>query len=146
MSSSKIVIINKSKKNTEQLLTIRIRHIANIEKTLNKYGKQITEGLQSIITSGTRSGRTYLYKGVRYTASAPSEPPANRTGRLASSFRYDLHTLGMNVYSTARSDNGAPYPAFLEEGTSKMEARPYFKLVNERYQKLIQRGLSSVKK
>lgn len=82
------------------------------------------------VLSGQRSGkvyRKYPYKS-KYTASAPGEPPARRSGALR------LHWNGH--IETSRESNGRtvvkavlesqePYSEPLETGTKRMAARPY---------------------
>ncbi len=75
------------------------------------------------MVSGKRSGHTYRVPGTgaTYTASAPGEPPARRTGDLARSFDlYQQHNASWIVGNTRK------YSIMLEKGTSKMEPRPYF--------------------
>ena len=108
------------------------KHRKNILRAEQKHGARCVEELEKVITTGTRSGKTYSYKGTKYTASAPGEPPANRSGRLASSFGFHRTIQELHIYNKAVSDDGAPYPWFLEEGTGKMKPRPYFlKTINK---------------
>ena len=84
--------------------------------------------------SGNRSGRTYLVPGTSttYTASAPGEAPASRTGQLRGSIEYEITTD--NAYI------GTPlqYGAFLELGTNKAAPRPWLKPTLSENQKAIQ--------
>lgn len=92
-------------------------------------------GIQQELT-GSKSGRVYLVPGSKrkYTASAPGESPARRTGRLAQAMKYKVieeeGIVGVDS-STApagkKSIRVADYAAMLEAGTSKMKARPYIK-------------------
>lgn len=68
--------------------------------------------------TGQRSGRTYRVPGTRrqYTASAPGEPPAVRTGRLRSVIRIEVDKDKMEA--VVGPEKMAPdYPAMLEFGT-----------------------------
>ena len=71
--------------------------------------------------SGRRSGRRrHAPSGARYTASAPGQPPAVRTGTLRLSWRpitYGQYNPGL--------EGGTPYAGYLENGTSRMAARPF---------------------
>ena len=102
------------------------KHRQNILRAEQKHGARCVDELEKVITTGTRSGRTYTYKGNKYVASAPGEPPANRSGRLASSFGFHRTIKELHIYNKAKSDDGAPYPFYLEEGTGKMKPRLYF--------------------
>lgn len=70
---------------------------------------------------GRRTGRTrHAPSGASYTASAPGQPPAVRTGTLRLSWRpvtYGEHNPGL--------EGGTPYAPYLEYGTSRMAARPF---------------------
>lgn len=82
-------------------------------------------------TKGTGEYEYHKYKkGVYYTASAPGEPPAVRTGV----FRLSWQPTARKVYgsyisrieSDARTDNGRHnLGEILENGTSRMAPRPY---------------------
>ena len=85
-----------------------------------------------LVLRGQRSGRSYRVPGTkrRYTASAPGEPPAVRTG----TFRMSWQPTAKVVYgsyisrieSETRTDNGRyNLGTILEEGTSRMAPRPY---------------------
>jgi HK97 gp10 family phage protein len=81
------------------------------------------------IQQGPASGRTYeKYKPRRtHTASAPGQPPMSDTGRLANSITFDrLGDLTASVGSVLN------YAAWLEYGTSRMAARPFFRPAVER--------------
>ena len=80
-----------------------------------------TEAIKSIQT-GAKSGVVYqMYNPRReHRASAPGQAPASDTGNLVSKIIVKQKTRNItNVESNAN------YSAFLEYGTSKMEARPF---------------------
>lgn len=85
-----------------------------------------------LVLRGQRSGRRYRVPGTkrRYTASAPGEPPAARTGTFRMSWQPTAHVV-MGSYisrieSETRTDNGRyNLGTILEEGTSRMAPRPY---------------------
>ena len=91
--------------------------------------------------SGTRSGRTYPVPGTQqtYTASAPGEPPARRTGDLAKSYQVHEPTGGT---PEAYVGSDSPYALPLEKGTRRMAARPHFQPVFREQQDRIKRILS----
>lgn len=90
-------------------------------------GTLLVNKLQYMIRNGPRTGRVYTFRGRKHQASAPGEVPANRTGRLANSVRYEAtghHTL---VFG-----EDAEYAKWLEEGTKRMGERPHLRVaVNE---------------
>ncbi len=97
------------------------RAMFDIGGAVSAYGKQLIE-------EGERHGRFY----GSHQASAPGEPPANWTGKLANSFGYTVQGYNeMTFYNDARSDKDAPYPLFLQGGTKnqdgsiRMEPRPF---------------------
>ena len=74
-----------------------------------------------IVLRGQGGGRTYKKPtGGTYKASAPGSPPAVRTGTLRNSWRPDVAN-GVNP----SIETGVPYTGYLEEGPSKMAARPF---------------------
>ena len=75
--------------------------------------------------SGQRTGRTYPVPDTQqtYTASAPGEPPARRTGELARS--YQTHEP-MTGTPEAYVGTDSPYALPLEKGTRHMAPRPHF--------------------
>lgn len=73
------------------------------------------------IQSGGRSGREYRRRGVVHTASAPGEPPASDTGRLAQSGRVELADDRVSGTVTFATE----YAAGLELGTQTVAPRPF---------------------
>lgn len=102
-----------------------------------------------IVLRGKRSGRRYkvpgtyrrqrdktdgkMKNGRYYTASAPGEPPAVRTGTFRNSWQVSQTAVRemfgsyiARIESDARTDNGKYLLGeILEDGTSKMAPRPY---------------------
>lgn len=102
---------------------------------INKIGRSTDEGIRKAfftvgtllrkearrsIIQGPKTGRLYRIKGRRHRASAPGEPPANFTGTLQKSVGFKTHGKRELEFGAR-----APYAAFLELGTSKMQKRPY---------------------
>lgn len=95
------------------------------------------------VLKGQRSGRVYRVPmtKVKYTASAPGEPPANRTGmfRLAWHPTAKAETVGANFTVTSQIENSVTIPngqllgEILEHGSpgGKIAPRPH----HERIQK-----------
>lgn len=110
------------------------------------------------VLRGQRNGRRYNVPGTgrvkynkrkktakitytKYTASAPGEPPAVRTGAFRASWQTKTETTGSGdnlsvkaeIESAARTDNGSyVLGQILEEGTSKMAPRPYKEKIQEK--------------
>lgn len=79
--------------------------------------------------AGGRSGRVYRkpHTSSSYTASAPGEPPALRSGNLRSSWRplpYAEMDAG-NMRYTPGIHTDVKYAPMLQDGTKKMAARPF---------------------
>jgi len=74
------------------------------------------------IQRGPKTGRIYRRGTVTHQASAPGQYPASDTGRLASNVRFELPSGGS---MTGRVGTNIQYGAYLEFGTSRMEARPW---------------------
>jgi len=90
--------------------------------------------------SGPRTGRRYRIPGTKamYTASAPGEPPARRTGQLANAVETDVQRQGDKVtgkvgvrggrrYQQGRGADIGDVAMFLELGTRHMAPRPWLR-------------------
>lgn len=90
------------------------------------------------VHSGPASGRVYKKSNPNRThqASAPGQAPQTDTGRLASSIFFDkVGDL------TAVVGSSVIYALYLEYGTSRMAARPFFRPAVERMKPKFQRRL-----
>lgn len=80
-----------------------------------------------VVLRGQRSGRVYRVPGTKkyYTASAPGEPPAVRTGIYRNSWQPRTFFFGNSYISRIESD--VPYADWLENGTpgGQMAPRPH---------------------
>lgn len=89
-------------------------------------GALVLQGeIARLLRSGGQTGREYLVPGgvtKRYTASAPGEVPALRTGTLARS--YENERVGEFAFHVG---SRLEYARHLELGTSRMAPRPHFK-------------------
>lgn len=96
------------------------------------------------VLKGQRSGkryRKYPYKSM-YTASAPGESPARRTGNLRLHWNGQVKkgvSSGNGVEIIAELESQEPYAAALENGTSKMAPRPFVEKIKEEAAPEIQR-------
>lgn len=94
------------------------------------------------VLRGQRSGRTYRVPGTKrtYTASAPGEAPANRTGVFRASWQMHSETVDVDgsditvagVESRYKVPRGHLLGEILEKGTQKMSPRPYKEAVRQR--------------
>jgi len=91
------------------------------------------EAIKSIQT-GAKSGVMYqMYNPRReHRASAPGQAPASDTGNLVSKI-----TVKQKSLNVVHVESNADYSAYLEYGTSKMEARPFMFPAFERSKKPI---------
>jgi hypothetical protein len=71
-----------------------------------------------------KTGRAYYYRGRRIIASAPGEAPAIRSGRLYKNVNPIVSKSGLQARIDPKTQ-GVFYAAWLEEGTTRMAARPY---------------------
>jgi hypothetical protein len=83
---------------------------------LKQTGDQLVRDIRGIVSTP--------YPG----ASSPGQPPHTRSGRLRSMVFSHVSRDEAYVGSAAKRGD-APYPKFLEEGTSKMAARPFLRPV-----------------
>lgn len=81
------------------------------------------------VLRGKRSGRVYKrpFSKSIYTASAPGEPPAMRTGNLRMSWRPQSASerIGNTVTIKPAITTEVKYAPYLEEGTDRMAPRPF---------------------
>lgn len=90
------------------------------------------------VLKGQRSGRVYRkpHGKATYTASAPGEPPARRTGNLRMHWNGQVKTeggtAGGGVQVIAELESQEKYANYLENGTSKMAARPFADKIKEK--------------
>lgn len=86
-------------------------------------GKSLLKSFNAAVLKKPRSGRVYkIRRGKtrrRHTASKPGETPANISGNYRKSAGYRIRGAMEMQFG-----DSAEYAGFLENGTSKMEARP----------------------
>jgi len=112
--------------------------LLNMAMTIEKYVKELMQKTQ-------KTGRQYYIPGTRqkYTASAPYQPPAVRTGRLLhsiyhSSVEKDMQGKYVMLGAGAKSGNYL-YAKGLEFGTEKMKPRPAWqRVLKEKKDEIIQ--------
>lgn len=92
-----------------------------IDKVVQATGIELRGDIVKMYQRSTPTGRVYEKSSPRRThrASAPGEPPATDTGRLASSVQYKKVAQG-----SAEVDTQVEYGAWLEFGTLRIAKRP----------------------
>lgn len=114
--------------------------ITNINRKVVSRGVRAVNAIRNAeleVLKGQRSGKTYRkpYSKATYTASAPGEAPARRTGNLR------MHWNGQVKSENASGGGGAivaelesqeSYAGYLDEGTAKMAARPFSEKIKEK--------------
>lgn len=89
-----------------------------------------------LVLYGQRSGRIYKrpYSSSTYTASAPGEPPARRTGIFRMSWQPQVKSskAGKTVNIRPAIWTDVKYAPTLQDGTKKMAPRPFQEPIIER--------------
>ena len=140
---SRVVIHGPSLDEIVQNCTAEIRH--QLESRTYRASNELRNA-SLLVLRGQRSGRRYkvpgtyrrqrdktdgkMKKGRYYTASAPGEPPAVRTGTFRNSWQpdpqYDSGSYHARIKSDVKTDNGKYILGeILEDGTSRMAPRPH---------------------
>lgn len=109
-----------------------------------RVGRWLTGFAESIVTDivlslGTSPpGRSYTRGGVTHVASAPGFPPNVDIGNLKAS----IHQENTGPFERTIMD-GTDYGDKLEEGTTKMAARPFFRPAFDAAQQRIERDAAA---
>lgn len=125
----------------EILLKQLKKHEDNIRGALKTHGKDVKDELRKVIATSVGNG--VHYAGLPNRSSSRDNPPVSQSGQLENMFYYKTSPLLLRIGNKA-NNKGAPYPTFLEEGTKKMGARPYFEntIVSMHYQ--LQKDLQNI--
>ena len=95
------------------------------------------------VLRGKRSGRVYRKPHTKshYTASAPGEPPARRTGNLRLNWNGTVESsrTGSGLRVTAVLESQERYSTYLENGTRRMAPRPFKQPISEKAMPEIER-------
>lgn len=95
------------------------------------------------VLRGKRSGRVYRKPHTKshYTASAPGEPPARRTGNLRLNWNgtVESSSTGSGLLVTAVLESQERYSTYLENGTRRMDPRPFKQPISEKAMPEIER-------
>lgn len=117
-----------------------------VDKVVESVGKQaVSRGTRAVnairnaeldVLKGQRSGRVYRkpHSKATYTASAPGEPPARRSGALRLNWHGEVKggsaAGGTQIIAALESEQR--YAGYLENGTSRMAPRPYKDRITEK--------------
>ena len=128
---------------------------ANIKELVDDVNRQvISRGVRAVnamrnaeleVLKGQRSGRSYRKphtKNATYTASAPGEAPARRTGNLRLHWNGQVkseNSPGGGVTVIAELESRESYASRLENGTRKMAPRPFVDRIKEKAMPEIER-------
>lgn len=95
------------------------------------------------VLRGKRSGRVYRKPHTKshYTASAPGDPPARRTGNLRLNWNgtVESSSTGSGLRVTAVLESQERYSTYLENGTRRMAPRPFKQPISEKAMPEIER-------
>ena len=121
---------------------------AKVSEMVNGINRQVvSRGVRAVnairnaeleVLKGQRSGKVYrkpYTKHATYTASAPGEPPARRTGNLRLHWNGQVrseHPSGGGVAIVAELDSQESYAAHLDNGTSNRKPRPFVEQIKEK--------------
>lgn len=113
--------------------------VTNINRKVVSRGVRAVNAIRNAeleVLKGQRSGRVYKkpFSKATYTASAPGEPPARRTGNLRMHWNGQVkseNASGGGVAIVAELESQEPYAGYLENGTSKMAPRPFVDKIKE---------------
>lgn len=117
-----------------------------VDKVVESVGKQaVSRGTRAVnairnaeldVLKGQRSGRVYKkpHSKATYTASAPGEPPARRSGALRLNWHGEVKggSVAGGTQIIAALESEQRYAGYLENGTSRMAPRPYKDRITEK--------------
>ena len=115
--------------NLDDTVSSIVNHITEQAKSRGIRAANELRNASLQILRGQRSGRIYRrpHSASTYTASAPGEPPANRTGGLRLSWHPQAKSSksGKTVSIRPAIWTDKKYAPILQEGTEKMAPRPF---------------------
>lgn len=122
------------------------KNVKSINQQIKSRGTRVKNALRNAeleVLKGQRSGKMYKkphYKR-RYTASAPGEAPARRTGALRLDWTGGVETSNGNNSTkvTAYIQSDVPYSSYLENGTEKIAPRPFVEKIKKKAKPEIER-------
>lgn len=125
---------------SEKIQRIVREQVEKINRQVVSRGTRAVNAIRNAeleVLKGKRSGRVYRkpYSRSNYTASAPGEPPARRTGNLRLHWNGQVKSVGGaqgGVSIVAELESKEHYAGYPEYGTSKMAARPFKEKITEK--------------
>lgn len=114
--------------------------VTNINRKVVSRGVRAVNAIRNAeleVLKGQRSGRVYrkpYTKKATYTASAPGEPPARRTGNLRMHWNGQVkseNASGGGIAIVAELESQESYATHLENGTSRMAPRPFVEKIKQ---------------
>lgn len=143
---SAITVKYSSQKGLEDALEAVTDHIKHEMERRSYLAANELRNASLLVLRGQRNGRRYRVPGTKryYTASAPGEPPAVRTGIFRMSWQPSAHVVFGEYISRIESGvttNNGRYNLgeLLEKGTKKMAPRPHHEKILEKAQKPIEK-------
>jgi hypothetical protein len=118
--------------------TLRQDLAQDLEKVCSKVTEDMLADMQASMR-GIKSGRTYQRGKNIHVASKPGEPPAIDYGALVNSFWRRKLRPWVWLLGAAME-----YALFLEFGTRKMEARPFFEVIVRKYRPIFDEAVTQV--
>lgn len=113
--------------------------VANINRKVVSRGVRAVNAMRNAeleVLKGQRNGRVYRkpFSRATYTASAPGESPARRTGNLRMHWNGQVNSKSSSsggVAIVAELESQESYAAHLENGTSRMAPRPFVEKIKQ---------------
>ena len=133
--------MGKKDGNTSHIIHTAIKtQVVNINQKVASRGVRVVNAIRNAeleVLKGQRSGKVYRkpYSKATYTASAPGEPPARQTGNLR--LHWNGQVKSKNIFNggiaiIAELESQESYASYLENGTSKMAARPFVEEIKKK--------------
>ncbi len=119
--SARLIGRSDNGKTWKKLFTLETRTQRQLNRALHQVGSEYMDHTKNLMAE-KKTGRIYNIRGIEHQASAPGEAPAILSGTLQRSIFYNARGHLQLVYGAT-----APYAAYLEDGTTIMEARPSLK-------------------
>ena len=142
---SSITVKYSSQKGLDDALEAVTDHIKQEMERRSYLAANELRNASLLVLRGQRSGRRYRVPGTKryYTASAPGQPPAVRTGIFRMSWQPSAHVVFgqyiSRIESEVTTENGRyNLGELLEKGTRKMAPRPHHEKILEKARKPIE--------
>jgi len=125
---------------TERAIRVKVSEMTeNINRKVISRGTRAVNAIRSAelrILKGQRSGKVYRkpYTKATYTASAPGESPARRTGNLRLHWNGQVKAdsvMDGGVTVIAQLESQEAYAGALEYGTKKIAPRPFVEKIQK---------------